>query len=72
MPGGASAFNVRHVVKPEWLQYLYFSAVAFTTLGFGDITPKCWWSEVLVIIEVILGYVFLGLIVTIIARRFGR
>lgn len=60
-------FNV-----PYWLQYLYFSVVTFATLGFGDIAPACSGVQVLVIFEVIMGYVFLGLIITIIARRFGR
>jgi len=46
--------------------------VTFATLGFGDIAPACALAQVLVIIEVIMGYVFLGLIITIIARRFGR
>lgn len=53
-------------------QYFYLSVVTFATLGFGDITPLNWQAQIPVVIEVIMGYVFLGLIITIIARRFGR
>lgn len=75
--GAATGHNVFHFsvgssVAPMWLQYLYFSVISFATLGFGDIAPKCAGVQILVIFEVIMGYVFLGLIITIIARRFGR
>jgi hypothetical protein len=53
---------------------LYFSVVTFATLGFGDISPALHstGTQVAVVIEVILGYVFLGTLITIIARKFGR
>jgi len=73
--GGALGWlrlDIDPTVAPMWLQNLYFSVVTFATLGFGDIAPACGWTQVLVIFEVIFGYVFLGLIITIIARRFGR
>jgi hypothetical protein len=55
---------------PKWLQHLYFSVVTFAS--FGNITPQSGLALVLVIIEVILGYLFLGVLITIIARKFGR
>jgi len=53
---------------------LYFSVVTFATLGFGDISPALHstGTQVAAVIEVILGYVFLGTLITIIARKFGR
>ncbi len=53
---------------------LYFSVVTFATLGFGDISPALHstGTQVAAVIEVILGYVFLGMLITIIARKFGR
>lgn len=76
--GGSQLGWFQFGFKPEMMPhinfftYIYLSVVTFATLGFGDITPLCWQAQIPVIIEVILGYVFLGLIVTIIARRFGR
>lgn len=65
-------FKPKMIPGINFFTYIYLSVVTFATLGFGDITPLCWQAQIPVIIEVILGYVFLGLIVTIIARRFGR
>jgi len=54
------------------LDCLYFSLVTFVTLGFEDIWPEAWGVKVIVGIEVVFGYVFLGMIVTLIARKMGR
>jgi len=45
---------------------LYFSVVTMTTLGFGDIAanPDSWGGQVLLMFQVILGYVLLGALVT--------
>lgn len=50
----------------------YFSVVTFTTLGFGDITPSNLTGEVFVTIEVLLGYVMLGLLISILANKIAR
>ena len=45
---------------------LYFSVVTMTTLGFGDIAanPDSWVGQVVLMIQVILGYALLGALVT--------
>jgi uncharacterized protein YjbI with pentapeptide repeats len=45
---------------------LYFSVVTMTTLGFGDIAanPDSWEGQTLLMLQVILGYVLLGALVT--------
>ena len=45
---------------------LYFSVVTMTTLGFGDIAanPDSWQGQVLLMVQVILGYVLLAALVT--------
>lgn len=50
----------------EALRALYFSVVTMTTLGFGDIyaNPTSWLGHILLMIQVILGYVLLGALVT--------
>lgn len=50
----------------------YYSVVTFTTLGFGDVTPITFWASVLVTIDVILGYLMLGGLISIFANKFAR
>jgi len=49
--------------------YLYFSIVTFTTLGFGDVTPTGLLGEFLVTLEVILGYIGLGGLISIFTTK---
>lgn len=48
----------------DWYDYIYFSLVTFTTLGYGDITPtkaaRLWAAA-----EAVLGYIFLGIFVSL-------
>ena len=46
-------------------EYLYFSFVALTTLGFGDLSPAVGLPQALTVLEALLGSVFL---VTLVAR----
>ena len=55
-----------------WFSFFYYSIVTFTTLGFGDITPIKWYTEILVTIEVILGYIMLGGLISILANKLAR
>ena len=45
---------------------VYFSVVTMTTLGFGDIVanPDSWIGQTLLMVQVILGYVLLGALIT--------
>jgi len=52
--------------------YLYYSVVTFTTLGFGDITAKTHIGMFWAALEVILGYVMLGGLISIFASKFAR
>lgn len=44
---------------------LYFSVVTFSTLGFGDVTPCNATGQIVVMIEVLLGYVALGALISV-------
>ncbi len=57
---------------PNFWTYLYFSVVTFTTLGFGDVIPLNNLSERWVMVEVILGYVMLGGLISIFANKLAR
>lgn len=62
------------VISFSWpgVSFLYYSIVTFTTLGFGDIVPKIPGLQIIIIIEVILGYIMLGLLIGVGAQRIGR
>lgn len=53
----------------EWYDYFYFSVIAFTTAGFGDILPSTALLKLIVAVEVLLGYVMLGILITLIQRK---
>lgn len=49
---------------------LYFSIVTWTTLGYGDFTPGPE-MRLAAALEALVGYVYFGLIVGLIARAYG-
>lgn len=53
----------------SWYDYFYFSVIAFTTAGFGDILPSTGLLKLVVGIEVLLGYVMLGILINLIQRK---
>lgn len=74
-------FGGLYATHPTWFQQeigpfspWYFSVVTFTTLGFGDLTPKpeCWQAQAWVVAEVILGYIMLGGLISIFANKLAR
>lgn len=69
-----TVFGSGEIVRREatWLTHIYFSVVTFTTLGFGDVTPNCAAGELAVLIEVILGYIGLGGLISILANKVAR
>ena len=52
--------------------FIYYSVVTFTTLGFGDIVPRTGWLQFWVMLEVILGYIMLGGLISILANKLAR
>ena len=51
---------------------MYFSVVPMTTLGYGDADPASMPAQLLVLVQVVLGYVMLGGVLSIFATRMGR
>jgi hypothetical protein len=54
------------------LSPFYHSIVTYTKLGFGYMTPRHWIGEILLVCEGILGYLTLGLLLSILANRVAR
>ncbi|MCP4138533.1 MAG: hypothetical protein GY754_46675 [bacterium] len=68
-------FNMNSKQLSEWgsaFTPFYFSIVTFTTLGFGDVTPITLLAKLFVCIEVIYGYIMLGILITLIGKKLDR
>lgn len=61
-----------HTVKGFDTTPLYFSFVTFTTLGYGDVSANSTFGQFLVVIEVVLGYITLGLLLAVLANTVTR
>ncbi len=55
-----------------WFSPFYFSIMTFTTLGSGGITPNGVLGEIIVSLQVICGYLTLGLLISILANKVAR
>lgn len=54
------------------IRSISFSVTVFSTLGFGDVTPANWLADLVIISEVLLGYGFLAVFITLISRKLMR
>ncbi|MEJ2416329.1 MAG: pentapeptide repeat-containing protein [Exilibacterium sp.] len=71
---GEQTFNVSNRETLRWSLFttVYYSVVTFTTLGFGDITPRTPLAAGIVMLEVIVGYLMLGILISILATKVAR
>jgi hypothetical protein len=53
----------------HWPESIYYSTVTFTTLGASTIYPQAASGELVTLVEVVLGYIWLGYLVSILAQR---
>ena len=67
-----SVVNIDYGVHPTSLSPLYYSIVTMTTLGYGDVTPASTAAQVVVMFEVLTGYIMLGGVLSIFATKMGR
>jgi uncharacterized protein YjbI with pentapeptide repeats len=68
---GPQSFATQHL-NFNFITLFYYSVVTFTTLGFGDIIPRTTTAAMWVTLEVILGYIMLGGLITIFASKLSR
>lgn len=57
---------------PSPISNIYFSVVTLTTLGFGDVIPSTWQGQLIVIFEVLTGYIMLGGLLSIFTNKMAR
>jgi uncharacterized protein YjbI with pentapeptide repeats len=55
-----------------WLSPLYYSVVTLTTLGYGDVLPASVPAQLAAMVEVCLGYVMLGGLLSIFSNKMAR
>jgi len=65
-------FGTAKLVVSNIVTAFYFSVVTFATLGFGDITPVNSLGRIWAILEVAFGYLTLGILITLLARKMTR
>lgn len=56
----------------DWFDYIYFSVVTFTSLGYGDIHPIGVAGKAAACAEIIFGLIMFGILLTFISNRFQR
>ncbi|MFC1718043.1 potassium channel family protein, partial [Candidatus Poribacteria bacterium] len=71
-PWGGGVMGIVKGASLNFVTALYFSAVTFATLGFGDITPANTIGRLYAIFEVLLGYLMFGVLITLVARKMTR
>ncbi len=57
---------------PTSLSPFYFSVVTLTTLGYGDVTPMSVPAQLVAMLEVVVGYVMLGGLISILSAKMAR
>ena len=57
---------------PTVLSPLYYSVVTLTTLGYGDVKPASTGGQIIVMFEVIFGYIMLGGLLSIFNNKIAR
>ncbi len=56
----------------NWFQPIYFSLVTMTTLGYGDVVPVSTPAQMITMLQVVMGYVMLGGLLSIFSNKLAR
>ncbi len=67
-----SMVGIDYGPHPTSISNLYLSVVTLTTLGFGDVIPSSALGQVIVMAEVITGYIMLGGLLSILSNKMAR
>ena len=65
-------FSVDNINYPQWWDFIYYSFITITTLGYGDITPLKAFPQLLVIIESTIGVMLPAIFIGIILHLAGK
>lgn len=53
----------------HWYDYIYFSIITMTTVGFGDITPIHWAPKLMATAQAFIGFLMLGIFIGMIQKK---
>ena len=71
-----TAFNVSLANEPDghlaWVDLMYFSFTVLTSTGFGEITPATPMARSLVVIEQVLGVMYVAFLIARLANLYDR
>ena len=79
--GFALAFDIAQVVGSSgstsdkslrFFDYVYFSVITFSTLGYGDLHPVGLLGQALACLEVAAGFIMFGVLLSFVGNRFQR
>ena len=56
----------------SWYTYVYFSVTTFSTFGIGDLVPYNHTAAAWMLVELVLGYVMLGALISVLATKMWR
>lgn len=59
-------------VRISFLDFLYYSLISVTTTGFGDIYPKFWLPQLVVMVTITLGWMYLVAMIPFVFQRLSR
>ena len=65
------AINFNNIVDPVFHDYVYFSFVTLTTLGFGDITPNIPITKSLTVSLSLIGQLYLTILVAMLVGKYS-
>lgn len=70
----AVIYRLFKLIEPanHWFDYIYFSIVTFTSLGYGDIHPVGLWGKLIACTEITFGLIMFGILLTLIGNRLER
>lgn len=62
--------SLRTIAAPaHWYDYIYFSVITMTTVGFGDFVPVFFLAKLAATLEAFLGFLMLGIFISLIQKK---
>jgi voltage-gated potassium channel len=59
-----------YIVKPQFVQFLYYSFITMSTVGYGDITPRISETQTLSFVLSIAGQLYVAIVIALLIGKF--